>query len=179
MKHEDHLQKYSPSRILVLLTALTGLFLVGAGAVADTESENMMRADEFTILFRSARAVISKNQSHINNPDVGDKGLTGDVVSEQTRVNYKNATGREFVFADSDSRNGRAQQAFFDAVSSVMDSAASLINEQGKGFKGFLPAVFAKALADQFGENMDGEITIKLTAPQAYVRNRKNPLPCQ
>ena len=33
-------------------------------------------------LLRSARAVISKNQKHINDPKVGNKGITADFVEK-------------------------------------------------------------------------------------------------
>ena len=160
--------------LVVLLTTLSSLLLVNMTALAATEEENVLRADEIATLFRAARAVISKNQSHINDPNVGDKGLSGDVLVEQAKVNYEKAKGRAFAMADPGSETGRAQQVFFDSLSAVMDEAAALINEKGKGFKGFLPAVFAKAVADEFSRGMNGEMSIKLTAPKAYVRNRRN-----
>ena len=43
---------------------------------ADTGEKNAL-SQELTTLYRSARAVISKNQKHINDPAVGDKGLSG------------------------------------------------------------------------------------------------------
>ena len=60
------------------------------------------------------------------------------------------------------------------AITDVMNEAQALINEQGKGFKGFLPAIFARLVATNFNTNMEGKMIIKLTAPKKYVRNRKN-----
>jgi hypothetical protein len=59
-------------------------------------------------------------------------------------------------------------------VEEVMGEAQGMINEQGKGFKGFLPAVFGARVASKFSEAMAGKFAIKLTAPKAYVRNRAN-----
>ena len=44
-------------------------------------------------LLRSARAVISDRQQHINDPDIGDKGVTVDYVLATAKSNYLKATG--------------------------------------------------------------------------------------
>ena len=53
-------------------------------------------AYEVTRLFRASRAVISQNQELINNPNVGDKGLTAATVIAQALDNYKTSTGKDF-----------------------------------------------------------------------------------
>jgi len=55
-----------------------------------------------------------------------------------------------------------------------MEQAQPLINDPEKGFKGFLPAVFAAQVAERFTKTMDGKAVIKLTAPSDLVRNRRN-----
>jgi len=125
---------------------------------------------ELTTLYRAARKVISDNQGHINNADVGDKGLSGESVSAKALVNYSKATGQTL---DTKSLSA-AEQAMIDAVKEVMDENQDLINEQGVGFKGFLPAIFARQVANKFNSKMSGKMKIKLTAPKKYVRNRAN-----
>lgn len=174
MQHVLHFNTKWKQSFVAIFASLCGLLFADMAAFAESDDEKVARADEIATLFRAARAVISQNQTHINNAEIGDKGLSGDVVVEKAKENYKKAKGTEFVFASPDSDSGRAQLAFFSAVGSVMDEAAPLINEQGKGFKGFLPAVFAKAVADKFSAQMSGQMSIKLTAPKVYVRNRKN-----
>lgn len=61
-----------------------------------------------------------------------------------------------------------------DAIRSVMNASQTLINEPGKGFKGFLPAVFARRVATEFSTAMNGKMVIRLTAPKEIVRNRGN-----
>lgn len=61
-----------------------------------------------------------------------------------------------------------------EVISAVMGDAQTLINEKGKGFKGFLPAVFARQVAEGFSQKMKNKFFIKLTAPKSYVRNRRN-----
>ena len=127
-------------------------------------------SSELTTLYRAARKVISQNQAHINKPDIGDKGLSGKAVAKTALDNYEKVTGTKLNMGSLTP----PQQAMVDAVMSVMDENQDLINEQGVGFKGFLPAIFARQVANKFNANMNGKMTIKLTAPKKYVRNRAN-----
>ncbi len=130
-------------------------------------------AKEMATLFRSARAVITKNQAHINDPAVGDKGLGPDAVIAAAKENYKTSTGHDLV-VDPATPLGANLQAELDAIAAVMKEAQPLINEQGKGFKGFLPAVFAGQVAAKTSEALKGKAELKLTAPEEFVRNRAN-----
>lgn len=132
--------------------------------------EKEILSKELTTLYRSARKVISVNQKHINDPSIGDKGLSSQVVLEQAKKNYQTSTGNELDM----STNTEVKQAMLDAVKVVMEEAQDLINEKDVGLKGFLPAIFARQVATKFTNNMDGKIKIKLTAPKSYVRNRAN-----
>lgn len=125
-------------------------------------------AKEMAILFSSGRAVISDNQDQINNAELGDKGLTGDVVVAKAKEKYKEKVGKDVDAADP------FQKAILDAIGDVMKDAQPVINEKGKGFKGFLPAVFAGQVATKASEKLAGKAVIKLTAPKDLVRNRKN-----
>ncbi len=125
-------------------------------------------AKEMSVLFSSGRAVISDNQDKINNAELGDKGLTGDVVITAAKEKYKANTGKDVDAADP------YQKAILDAIADVMKDAQPVINEKGKGFKGFLPAVFAGQVANKASEKLAGKAVIKLTAPKELVRNRKN-----
>mgnify|MGYP000092770243 CR=1 FL=1 len=132
--------------------------------------EKEVLSKELSTLYRSARKVISVNQKHINDPAIGDKGLSANSVIEKTKINYKKATGIEIDLTT----NTQAKKAMLNAVREVMGEAQELINEKGTGFKGFLPAIFARQVATKFTSNMDGKMKIKLTAPKKYVRNRAN-----
>ncbi len=147
---------------------------IGMSNVAWTKVSHEEIALSMSTLLRSARAVISDKQKHINNPDIGDKGLSADVVVGIAKENYKKATGTDIDSIDPDSLHGQLIAAELQAVSDVMDDAQSTINEQGKGLKGFLPAIFARLVTQQFGAAVGDKATIKLTAPKNYVRNRAN-----
>jgi len=127
-------------------------------------------SQDLTTLFRSARKVISVNQGHINKSDIGDKGLSAQSVSDKAINNYSKARSKALNI---DSLT-LGQKAMLEAVKDVMNENQDLINEKGVGFKGFLPAIFARQVANKFNIKMAGKMKIKLTAPKAYVRNRAN-----
>ena len=155
---------------LVLALALS----VGTSNVAWTKESNEEIALSLSTLLRSARAVISNKQKHINNPEIGDKGLSADVVVGIAKENYEKATGTNIDSIDPATLHGQLIAAELQAVREVMDDAQSTINEQGVGLKGFLPAIFARLVTQNFGAANGGKATIKLTAPKNYVRNRAN-----
>ena len=64
----------------------------------------------------------------------------------------------------------RAQIA---AISEMMDENQATINKHGIGFKGFVPAVFARLVNERFKRQIGREAEIKVTAPMHLVRNRK------
>lgn len=140
-------------------------------AHAETDEEI---AISVATLLRSARAVISDRQKHINNPDIGDKGVSSDFVIATAKTNYMKATGNSLDAIDKSSLHGQLIDAELQAIKKVMDEAQTSINEQGVGLKGFLPAVFARLVTQNFKNSANGKATIKLTAPKDYVRNRAN-----
>lgn len=161
---------------ILAATILSGVSVPGMVSTARALSfeENREVALEITRLFRAARAVISKHQNDINNPNEGDKGLSPDKVIEEAKVNYKAAAGKEFRLEGGTTLKGLGQLAMLNAIREVMTNAQPLINERGRGFKGFLPAVFARLVADSFNRLMKRRAYIKLTAPREYIRNRSN-----
>lgn len=152
---------------------LLASFTLSAVAPTAGPDERRETAAEIAMLFRSARAVLSANQDLINDPTRGDKGLDPEAVLVLVAAKYKESSGHELPEPD-DSLIGQAQLALLAAIEKVMSDAQPLINEPGKGFKGFLPAVFARQVADDFSTRMAGKARIKLTAPRDIVRNRKN-----
>jgi len=132
--------------------------------------ENVDAGKELTTLFRASRKVISMNQALINEKGSGKK-LTSNYVIDATLENYQAATGTPL---DLGSDANGTKKAMLDAVGSVMEEAQDLINDEEVGFKGFLPAIYARQVATAFGRNTDGKVKIKLTAPKKYVRNRAN-----
>jgi hypothetical protein len=126
-----------------------------------------------TTLLRSARQVISDQQDIINEPKAG-KNLIGKNLVEQARTKYAEQTGHPVPSLDPTSAEGQMLQAETDAMREVMDQAQPLINDPHRGFKGFLPAVFAYRVAESFSRKVGELAYLKLTAPAELVRHQPN-----
>jgi hypothetical protein len=132
-----------------------------------------MIAQSLAEMLRDARAVVSNNQDLINNPDLGDKHLTGQVVLDQSVKRYQEATGADPTKIDPNSRQGRLLRAMMAAIVASTDENQTTINEKGIGFKGFIPAVFGRLVSEHFNQTAKGDAALKVTAPPELVRNRK------
>jgi hypothetical protein len=153
---------------MILFLSASRLLLAGAN---DKEKSDL--ALDLATLFRAGRKVISDNQDLINDASKGDKGLSAEKVIGMAKENYQKAAGRP-LSTDESTPAGKARAAMIAAMREVMAEAQPMINEPGKGFKGFLPAFFARHVAEKFSKAMDGKFFIKLTAPANYIRNRAN-----
>ncbi|WP_425450227.1 Tll0287-like domain-containing protein [Virgifigura deserti] len=151
--------------------ALLLALLLGAmpTARADTREEIALSLAE---MLRSARTVISANQALINDPAVGDKGLSGDVVLQKTRAKYSQATSQDPGEIDPNSLHGKLLRALMASITEVMDENQPLLNEQGVAFKAFLPATFARLVTERFRSKAGADAVIKVTGPDELVRNR-------
>ncbi len=157
------------------MSAAIGLLAFGStvDAALPSSPDDVATALSLAQLLRAARSVISANQTLINNPDIGDKGLTGEVVLAAAIENYKKAEGADPRSLDPASREGHLLQAEMQAIKDVTDANQSFINKKGVGFKAFIPAVFARLVGERLRETVGSEAEIKITAPPALVRNRK------
>ena len=156
----------------LLLTYCLAISLASAAAAAPAD-EDAAIAQSLAEMLRDARTVVSNNQDLINNPQFGDKHLTGRVVLDQTVDGYRKATGSDPAASDPKSRQGRLLRAMMAAIGAVTDDNQATINEKGTGFKGFIPAVFARLVSEDFNQRAKGEAVVKVTAPPELVRNRK------
>jgi hypothetical protein len=144
------------------------------GAARGAASDDVIIATSLADLLRSARTVISVNQDRINDPELGDKGLSGDAVVAAAIRTEMETTGADPRKADPKSVEGRLLAALEDAIREVMSANQSRLNQLGTGFKGFVPAVFGRMVAERFKIDAKGEGEIKITAPPELVRNRKS-----
>lgn len=140
---------------------------------ANDPAESRAIADSLAKMLQSARAVISRHQDDINDPKRGDKGLTAEAVLGEADANYKAATGIDPASYDPSTRQGRMLKAQRDAIAEVMNDNQAIINREGVGFKGFIPATFARLVNEAFARRVEDGATIKVTAPPELVRNRK------
>ena len=160
------------------INVVMGVLLAHAiprGAVADTAPADKDEAIAQTLaeMVRDARTVISNNEELINDPNLGDKHLTGQKVLGDAIALYRKNTGVDPEAIDKTSRKGRLLHAMMSAIVEVVEDNQVTINEKGTGFKGFIPAVFGRLVSEAFNSLAQGEATLKITAPPDLVRNRK------
>src|SRR5262249_34934668 len=93
-----------PATFLVLMIA--GVMASASVRAASSADEDAMIAQNLAEMLRDARTVISNNQDLINNPELGDKHLTGKVVLDQAVQSYRKATGVDPAATDPNSRQG-------------------------------------------------------------------------
>src|ERR1700732_3554061 len=171
--HGRNSRAYSFSQFVIgiFLTAVFGLSAAPLSAGADDDAAT---AKSLADMLRAARQVISNNQSRINDPNLGDKGLSGQVVLQQAVEIYKKTTGTDPATIDPASRLGRLLRIQMDAVVEATDANQATINAKGVGFKAFIPAVFARLVNEAFENRAKDEAQVKVTAPEQLVRNRKS-----
>lgn len=161
-------RKPSAFLVCILVSALWPWGTHGA------ESEDVEIAISLSNMLRAGRGVIASKQSLINDPNVGDKGLSGEVVLAEAIKTYRELTQIDPRSIDAETRKGRLLSAQMTAIREVMDSSQGDINVPGVGFKGFVPAVFARLVNERFAQLIGYEADIKVTAPPSLVRNRKS-----
>jgi archaellum component FlaG (FlaF/FlaG flagellin family) len=157
---------------IVLAAILVGASLSIAPLRAASDDDATI-AKSLADMLRASRQVISSNQARINDPDLGDKGLSGQAVLGQAIEIYKKNTGTDPASIDPESRHGKLLRAQMDAIVEATDANQATINAKGVGFKAFIPAVFARLVNEAFENRARNEAHVKVTAPEQLVRNRK------
>lgn len=155
------------------ISAVALAFLMLSRSMLASEAEDTRTALNVAKLIQAARSVISANQERINDPDIGDKGLTGDVVLAAALERFEQSTDTDPMAVDPDSREGRLLRAGMEAIREVTDEHQDFINREGVGFKAFIPAVFGRLMTERLGEKVGDLAEVKITAPPHLVRNRK------
>jgi hypothetical protein len=166
----ERLRKACLGILAFLMAGVALSALVGAAAPDD---DDMTIAQRLAEMLRDARTVISNQQDLINDPNLGDKHLTGQQVLDQAVQIYSKTTGTDPTKINLASRNGRLLHAMMAAIVEVVDDNQATINEKGTGFKGFIPAMSARLVNEAFERLAKGEAEVKVTAPPELVRNRK------
>jgi Protein of unknown function (DUF3365) len=156
-----------------LCAALVAGLVTTAPAANSTADDGAQIGESLATMLSAVRTVISKNQDRINNPDIGDKGLDGKAVLSEAGVLYQQATGTAPASIDPNSLHGRLIRMQMDAIAEVMEVHQETINRQDVGFKGFIPAVFARLVNEAFGRRAGGIAEMKVTAPPQLIRNPK------
>lgn len=145
-------------KIMTLMTAVGLIFIGHAAAEEKLQSIAVALADYLT----AGRAVVADNQLLINDPSKGDKGFTPEAYEEQVNVEFRKRAGIDIKSLSPADDFGRSIIAIHDSAREVVAEAQPQINEPGKEFKGFIPAVFGKKVGDRFYRKSG--ITVKQTS---------------
>jgi ketopantoate hydroxymethyltransferase len=129
----------TPAGLFRGLAALAVLLVAVPAGAAEQDSDSVI-ALSLAEMLRAARTVVSNNQDRINDPKLGDKGLTAEVVVAEAIDIYKKTTGTDPMALDPASRHGRLLRAQIEAIAEVTNAHQATINAPGVGFKGFIPA---------------------------------------
>jgi len=133
-------------------------------------AEEHVTADLLIKLLKAGRGVISDHQAIINDASKGNKGFTPDVLGEQTIVKFRSKTNIDLTRLPNTARS-RLLLALLESEKEVVADFQPVINKQGIGFKGVLPAVFARMAGEKF--YVKTGITLKLTSRDPRFRGNK------
>lgn len=164
----------SPKSLLKAATLAAMTALMGAPAPAQDAPEELDVALSLATMLQSARQVIGSKQDLINDPDLGDKGLSGEQVLSEAIQAYLERTDEDPLEAPPGSLKAELLDAQMAAIREVIDENQGTINRSGIGFKGFVPATFARLVNERFDDKVGAQAVVKVTAPPTLVRNRKS-----
>ena len=159
---------------VLALTVAVGMFHGSLARAEKSDDADLDLALRLAVLLQSARSVIGTEQPRINDPAIGDKGLSGQAVLDRATEAYLAKIGTPPLTDQADPREAKLVSAMMAAITEVMDANAGSINREGVAFKGFVPAVFGRLVTESFGSKVGDLAQIKVTAPPDLVRNRKS-----
>ena len=125
------------------------------------------------VLLDAGRVTVGANQSLINDPERGDKGFTPEVFEKQVTEKFKERAQVDLANLKNEKVSEMAQKllpALLDAEKQVVADYQIVINKQGVGFKGFIPATFGTQAAAKFRARTG----VYLKQTQNPPRNPKN-----
>lgn len=159
----------SAAVLATVLVAWTAGVVVAAKKGSDEKLELLKLLERMVAV---GRTVVSDNQKLINDPEKADKGFDAESFETDVKTQLRET---EKINLDAllkrKGQTGQAATMMLSSMKQVITEAQPLINKQGMGFKGFLPAVFARRTLETFNERGIG-IKGKLTAK--IFRNAKN-----
>lgn len=132
-----------------------GMIGVGMAALSFVWAPAAMAGDEaetgelLITLLKTGRAIVSENQGLINDPSKSNKGFTDEFFAHQAMEKFKAKTKIDLARAGN-LPQGPTLLVLLESEKEVVAEAQMVINKQGIGFKGFLPAVFARKTGERF-----------------------------
>ena len=161
--------------VLALFAALFGWGLAPVAVWADAKTDAIETGRLLAILLDAGRATVGANQSLINDASKGDKGFTPEVFEKQLNDKFKERTGVDMA----DLMNAKVPAMakamlpqLVDVQKKVVADFQPIINRQGVGFKGFIPATFGTQTTVRYTAKTGNYL--KQTAADKILRNPRN-----
>jgi len=139
----------------------TGLLVFAVPAYAADEAKT---AELLVKVLKAGRVVVSEHQELINDAGKGDKGFTADSFEKKWAEKFKEMT-------KGDMPKSAPVAALVESGKEVVGDSQALINKQGMGFKGFLPALWGRKAGEKFTKKTG--IGLKQTATQYRFAGNK------
>lgn len=163
-------------RALILATLFSVLLMTGLAAGPALASPDAIETGRLlAILLDSGRGVLAANQPLINDATKGDKGFTADVFEKQLQEKFKTRAGVDLANLGSASVPAQARKLLpqlVEASKQTVTKNQAVINEAGKGYKGFTPAHFGTQAAAAFSAKSG--VYLKQTTTDGLLRNPSN-----
>jgi hypothetical protein len=141
---------------IVLLAAAVLLWTAPVGAANEAETGELL-----VKLLQAGRSVISAPQEVIDDAGKGNKGFTPDYMADKMIEKYREMTKIDLRQPNS-SPYAKVLLALVDSGKEVIAEAQPVINKQGIGFKGMIPAAWGRKTGEKFLQKTG--IRLKLTA---------------
>ena len=132
---------------LVLAMGIVTMSLMWSAPVqAENEAET---AEHLIELIKIGRVIVSEQMDNINEASKADKGFTGDYMAGQVLERFKKHTRLDLRIPNVVPQ-ANLYLALVQSAKDVVHEAQPVINRVGISYKGFIPAVFAQRVEDQF-----------------------------
>ena len=163
--------KRKKSHRAVLLSVLIGLGLLPVSTYANSEAVETGRL--LAVLLDAGRIVVGDNQSLINDPKKSNKGFTPDVFEKQLIDKFKERVNVDLANLNNERVPEQAKKLLpllLQVEKMVVAGEQRIINLEGVGFKGFIPAVFGTSAASKFRSYSEVYLRQTMNSP----RNPRN-----
>ncbi len=153
---------------MLLAVGMVAMSLVWtAPARAEYEAE---MAEHLIELVKIGRVIVSEQMENINDASKAHKGFTGDYMAGQVLDRFRKHAKLDLRIPNVVPQ-ANLYLALVQSEKEVVDEAQPVINRAGISFKGFIPAVFAQRVGDQFYKKSG--VRMKLTAIDYRNANNK------
>lgn len=169
-----HMRPLIRSRVcLFILLNLAGMLLwCNLSWSQPHREESEQTAQYLTILLRSGRLVVDRNQALINDPGKGDKGFTPEAFEKQVIDEFFRQTSIDLRHPPSrlSEMSKDLLPILLQSGKDVVADAQLVINQRGIGYKNFIPATFGSQASRKFSNRSQ----VKMKQTTLNPRNLKN-----